>query len=223
MSATRVLLADDHNLFREGLAGILNEQPDLVVVGEAADGLEVIVKARKLRPDLILMDIGMPGCDGVEATRRIMDEQSDVIIVMLTVRTEDEKLFEAIRSGAKGYLLKDIRSAELLTMLRGAIRGEAAITPSLAGRMLEEFRRISHFVPEEAPEERPHLTAREQQVLTLVARGATDQEIAESLVISIHTVKTHMRNLLAKLQANRRQEAADRALDQGLIHIPHVD
>ena len=223
MSATRVLLADDHSLFREGLAGILTEQPDFVVVGQAADGLEVIVKARKLRPDLILMDIGMPGCDGVEATRRIMDERSDVIIVMLTVRTEDEKLFEAIHSGAKGYLLKDIRSAELLTMLRGAVRGEAAITPALAGRMLEEFRRMSHFVQEQVPEERPHLTAREQQVLTLVARSATDQEIAETLVISIHTVKTHMRNLLAKLQASRRQEAADRALDQGLIRIPHLD
>ena len=132
MSTTQVILADDHALFREGLAGILNEQPDFTVIGQAGDGLEVIVMARKLNPDLILMDIGMPGCDGVEAARRIMDEQPAVIIVMLTVRTEDEKLFDAIRSGAKGYLLKDIRAAELLAMLRGVVRGEAAITPALA-------------------------------------------------------------------------------------------
>ncbi len=111
MTETRILLADDHTLFREGLASILNAQPDFIVIGEAADGLEVMVMARKLQPNLILMDIGMPGCDGVEATRRILQEQPDVIIVMLTVRNEDEKLFDAIKNGAQGYLLKSIRAA----------------------------------------------------------------------------------------------------------------
>ena len=143
MARIRILLADDHHLFREGVTNLLNAQPDLEVVGEASDGLEVLVKARKLRPDLILMDIGMPGCDGVEATERIMQELPDTAIVILTVRDEDEHLFRAIQGGAKGYLLKNIRSDELVSMIRGAVQGEAAITPALGARMLEEFRRLS--------------------------------------------------------------------------------
>jgi DNA-binding NarL/FixJ family response regulator len=220
MSKIRVLLADDHELFREGLANILNAQPDFEVVGEASDGLEVLVKARKLTPDLILMDIGMPGCDGVEATQRVKDELPDIIIVMLTVRNEDEKLFEAIMSGAQGYLLKSIRSRELLSMLRGAVRGEAAITPALGGRMLEEFRRLSRQAPTVLEDEVTALTHREQEVLSLVAQGATDKEIADALVISIHTVKTHMRNILSKLHLGHRHEAALYALREGLIPSP---
>jgi DNA-binding NarL/FixJ family response regulator len=220
MSKIRVLLADDHELFREGLANILNAQPDFEVVGEASDGLEVLVKARRLTPDLILMDIGMPGCDGVEATQRVKDELPDIIIVMLTVRNEDEKLFEAIKIGAQGYLLKSIRSRELLSMLRGAVRGEAAITPALGGRMLEEFRRLSRQAPAVPEDEVTTLTHREQEVLSLVAQGATDKEIAETLVISIHTVKTHMRNILSKLHLGHRHEAALYALREGLIPSP---
>ena len=143
MKKIRVLLADDHQLFREGLANILNAQPDFEVIGEASDGLEALVKARELEPDLILMDVGMPACNGLEATHRIKVEFPAVIIVMLTVRDEDEKLFEAVKSGAQGYLLKSIRSKDLLKLLRGAVRGEAAITPAMGGRMLEEFRRLS--------------------------------------------------------------------------------
>lgn len=217
MEKTRVLLADDHQLFREGLANILNAQSDFEVVGEASDGLEVLVKARKLTPDLILMDVGMPGCDGVEATQRIKQELADVVIVMLTVRDEDEKLFEAIKSGAQGYLLKSIRSRELLSMLRGAVRGEPAITPALGGRMLEEFRRLSQQARRLPEEDVPSLTRREQEVLSLVAQGASDQEIAQSLTISIHTVKSHMRNILSKLHLSRRHEAALYALREGLI------
>ncbi len=217
MSKVRVLLADDHTLFREGLATILNAEADFTVVGEAGDGLEVVVMARTLRPDLILMDIGMPGCNGVEATRQIKAELPEIAIVMLTVRSEDELLFEAIKNGAQGYLLKSIRSRELLAMLRGAVRGEAAITPTLGGRMLEEFRRLSRSAPVFDEADIPQLTAREQQVLSLVATGATDQEIADTLVVSIHTVKTHMRNILAKLHLSHRAEAAQYALHQGLI------
>jgi DNA-binding NarL/FixJ family response regulator len=222
MTKIRVLLADDHSLFREGLVNILNYQPDFEVVGEASDGLEALIKARKLVPHLILMDIGMPGCDGLEATQRIKEELPDVIIVMLTVRDEDEKLFEAIKSGAQGYLLKSIRSRELVALLRGAMRGEAAITPALGGRMLEEFRRLSqraHMIPES---ETVALTQREQDVLCLVAEGATDNDIAEELIISVHTVKTHMRNILAKLHLGRRHEAALFALREGLITSPRV-
>ncbi len=144
MDEIRVLLADDHSLFREGLANILNAQPEFEVVGEAGDGLEAIVKARELVPDLIVMDITMPGVNGVEATQRIKAELPEVTIVMLTVRDEDEELFAAIRSGAQGYLLKSIRSRDLVTLLPAAVRGEAVITPALGGRMLEEFRRLAH-------------------------------------------------------------------------------
>jgi len=220
MTVIRVLLADDHQLFREGLASVLNAQPDFEVVGEASDGLEVLVKARKLVPDLILMDIGMPGCDGVEATQQVKRELPDVVIVMLTVRDEDEKLFEAIKSGAQGYLLKTIRSRELLSMLRGAVRGEAAITPTLGGRMLEEFRRLSRQARRAPADEMIALTRREQQVLSLVAQGATDQQIADELVVSIHTVKSHMHNVLSKLHLGQRHEAALYALRQGLIPPP---
>lgn len=217
MTKINVLLADDHQLFREGLSGILNAQPDFSVIGEAADGLEAVVKARSMKPDLIIMDVSMPRMDGVEATRQIMEEQPDATIVMLTVRDEDEQLFEAIKSGAQGYLLKTIRSRDLLALLRGAARGEAALTPQLGGRMLEEFRRLSHLPPQPLEEEIPVLTPREQDVLALVAQGATDKEIAAELVISIHTVKSHMRNILAKLHLCHRYEAAQYALRQGII------
>jgi DNA-binding NarL/FixJ family response regulator len=217
MTPYHVLLVDDHQLFREGLANILNNQPDFEVVGEAGDGLEAQVKARKLKPDLILMDVTMPGCDGLEATQRIKKELPEITIVMLTVRDEDEKLFQAICNGAQGYLLKNIRSKEMLELLRGSVRGEAAITPALGGRMLEEFRRISKQGNQEPREKTEALTAREQEILRLVAVGATNLEIADKLHVSIHTVKTHMRKILAKLHQERRYEAASFALREGLI------
>jgi DNA-binding NarL/FixJ family response regulator len=217
MAKIRVMLADDHSLFREGLAGILNAQPDFEVVGEADDGLAAIVMAEELKPDLIVMDISMPGCDGVEATGRIKQVLTDVHIVMLTVRDEDEKLFEAIRNGAQGYLLKSIRSRDLVALLRGAVRGEAAISPGLGGRMLEEFRRLAQMESHFPGEETVALTQREQEVLSQVAEGASDQEIADELSISIHTVKTHMRNILSKLHLSHRHEAALYALREGLI------
>jgi DNA-binding NarL/FixJ family response regulator len=217
MSKIRVLLADDHALFREGLAGILDAQPDMEVIGEAGDGLEVIVKAQELKPDLIVMDVSMPGCDGVEATQRIKKSNPGVTIVMLTVRNEDEKLFEAIKSGAQGYLLKTIRSRDLVALLRGAVQGEAAITPSMGGRMLEEFRRLSQQESRFPDDDPISLTRREQDVLSQVAEGATDQEIAQELSISIHTVKSHMRNILGKLHLSHRHEAALYALREGLI------
>ena len=217
MGKLDLLLADDHQLFREGLCGILSTQPDFNVVGEAADGLEAVVKARQLKPDMIIMDVSMPRMDGVEATRQIKKELPDVIIVMLTVRDEDDKLFEAIKNGAQGYLLKTIRSRDLLTLLRAAARGEAALTPHLGGRMLEEFRRLSDRAPDTPAEDVPALTPREQEVLALVAQGATDKEIAAELVISIHTAKSHMRNILAKLHLCHRYEAAQYALRQGII------
>jgi len=217
MQPIRVLLIDDHALFREGLAGIIASQPDMQVVGEASDGFEGLVKAQELNPDLILMDIQMPGMDGLETTRQVRKIMPDVKIVMLTVRKDDEKLFEAIKEGAQGYLLKDIRSREMLSMLRGALQGEAALSPEQAGRVLEEFRRLSQLVPPEPETETVALTEREQEILALVARGMKDKEIAEALTISLNTVKTHMHNILSKLQVSSRREAARLARQKGLL------
>lgn len=218
MDRTRVLLVDDHALFREGLAGIIRAQPDLEVVGDANDGLEALVKARELKPDLVLMDIQMPGMDGLEATRQIKQALPETIVVVLTVRDDDEKLFEALKHGAQGYLLKDIRSHEMLEKLRAALSGDAAFSPALAGKVLSEFRRLS-LRPEIEPCEGEEgiLSNREIEVLSLVATGATDKDVAEQLVISLNTVKTHMRNILSKLHVSSRKEAAKAAQDKGLL------
>lgn len=216
MPLTRILLADDHTLFREGLRGILDDQPDMEVVGEASDGVEALVKAKELDPDLILMDILMPATDGLEATKLIKQELPDTTIVILTVRDDEEKLFQAIKNGAQGYLLKRMSSKAIVKLLRGAMEGEAAITPEMAGLMLEEFRRLSHEVPLEESEDFD-LTRREIEVLSKVATGATNKEIAEDLTISIHTVKSHMRNILSKLHVGSRREAGRIARHKGLV------
>lgn len=217
MKQVRVLLADDHALFREGLIGIINNQPDMQVVGEANDGLEAFVKAQELKPDLILMDVQMPGMNGLEATRQIKQALPETIIVMLTVRGDDEMLFEALKNGAQGYLLKDIQSRYMLEMLRGALRGEAALSPNLAGRVLSEFRRLSKGGSASEKEDDSGLTEREQQVLLQASKGATDKEIAAALNISLNTVKTHIRNILSKLHVRTRREAAKTAKAKGIL------
>ena len=222
MSKIRVLLVDDHLLFREGLKNILKSQPDFDVIGEASDGLEAFIKASELLPDLILMDVNMPVCDGLEATQRIKKEFPEITIVILTVSEDDEKVFEAIRNGAQGYLIKSISSHVMLSSLRGAVRGEAAITRALGGRMLEEFRRVSQQCVEVNTENLVSLTVREREVLKLVAEGDTNKEIAKSLNVSIHTVKSHMRKILSKLHLKKRQEAVQYAKQEGLIH-PSTD
>jgi len=222
MSKIRVLLVDDHLLFREGLRNILKSQPDFEVIGEASDGLEAFIKVSELLPDLILMDIKMPVCDGLEATQRIKTEFPEITIVILTVSEDDEKVFEAIRNGAQGYLLKSISSNVMLSSLRGAVHGEAAITRALGGRILEEFRRVSQRGVSVSTEKMVSLTMREQEVLKLVAEGETNKEIAKSLNVSIHTVKSHMRKILAKLHLKKRQEAVQYANQEGLIH-PSID
>ena len=216
MKQVRVLLADDNTIFREGFAGIISSQPDMQVVGEAGDGLEAFVKAQELKPDLILMDVQMPGMDGIEAVRQVKQVLPETIIVMLTVRGDDDMLFEALKNGAQGYLLKEIRSQALLEMLRGALHGEAAISPNLAGRVLSEFRRLSKGGVHEK-EDDSGLTEREQQVLVQASNGATDKEIAASLNISLNTVKTHIRNILSKLHVSTRREAAKAAKAKGIL------
>lgn len=220
MSRIRVLVVDNHALFREGLAGIIDSQPDMQVVGEASDGLETLVKAQKLKPDLILMDVQMPGKDGAEATRQIKQILPETIIVMLTVCNDDDKLFEALKNGAQGYLLKEIHSRDMLAMMRSAMQGDVVLSPSLASRVLAEFRRLSRQVPpHHFPEgdELANLTPRELNVLMIASEDASDKEIAGRLTISVPTVKSHIRSILSKLHVNTRREAARMARSRGLL------
>lgn len=208
MNKIRVLLVDDHILFREGLAGLISSQPDMEIVGEAGDGLEAVVKALELKPDLILMDIQMPGLDGGEATRKITAQLPDTTVVMLTVQDDEEVFFQAIQQGAQGYLLKNIRSRDMIAMLRRTLEGEAAIDPAMSGELIEEFRRLQERVPPQRENANPP-TRREKEILSCIARGDTNQEIADKLSISVHTVKSHVRNILSKLNAENRWEAAE--------------
>jgi DNA-binding NarL/FixJ family response regulator len=229
MSRWRVLLADDHELFRAGLAGLIDQQPDLKVVGQASDGFEALMLARELRPALLVMDISMPICNGLEATRliRANDELAGVRIVILTIHDEDEMLFEAIKAGADGYLLKSTHSADFLRGVRAALSGEVILPPKLAARLMAEFARLSTQVApaagqaprqgDESEEPVQQLTERERQVLDLIASGASDREIAEHLYVSVHTVKTHVRNLLGKLYATNRRAAVHQARQRGLM------
>ncbi len=207
----RVMVVDDHALFRDGMVSVIRNQPDMEVVGEASDGLEAFVMAKQLQPNVILMDINMAGTDGLEATKLISQALPETHIVMLTMRDDDENIFKAIQNGAQGYLLKTIRSKELLEMIRAADRGEAALNPAMAARMMAEFRRTTRSPAPTAPEtesELDDLTPREQEVLDLIAQNLSDKEIAAALSISLYTVKSHVRNILAKLQVNNRREAA---------------
>jgi DNA-binding NarL/FixJ family response regulator len=223
------LLVDDHALFREGFKSLFAYEDDFEVVGEAANADEALAAARELMPDLVLMDVDMPGGDGIEATRRLVAEMPYVKVVMLTVHDEDESLFEAIKAGAQGYLVKSIRSAEMLDLLRGLANGEAPLSRATATRILEEFRRAAganspsatgasaDSAGREDSQPAPLLTLREQEVLELVARRCTNKEIAARLVISEYTVKNHLRNILSKLHLRSRVQAANYAMRQGMI------
>ena len=217
MARARIVLADDHPLFREGLVSLLNAQADLAVVGQASDGLEALTLVRDLQPDLVIMDIKMPMCDGLEATRLLRSTTPALRILILTIHDEDEKLFEAIKAGASGYLLKNTNSTDFLAGVRSVLAGEAALPSRLAARLLDEFSRLA-VRPITAPtESEVDLTAREREVLNCIATGATDREIAAQLSLSLHTVKTHVRNILNKLHAVNRRQAARQAARQGLL------
>jgi two-component system nitrate/nitrite response regulator NarL len=216
MDCWRLLLVDDHALFREGLAGLFAYQDDFEVVGDACDAETAVAQVALLQPDLVLMDIDMPGDDGIATTRRLRAEFPRVTVVMLTVHDAREKLLEAIKAGAQGYLVKNIRSSELLDQLRGLRRGEAAITRRMAARILEEFQR-GQAVPSESSESPNELTSRELEVLNLVADRLSNKEIAARLVISEHTVKNHLKNILGKLHLRSRRQAADYGMARGWV------
>ena len=214
---TTVLLVDDHALFREGLAALLSTQEGIEIVGEAASGEEALEKARELLPDVILMDILMPGMGGLDATRKIKEEMPHTRIVMLTVSEEEEDLFEAIKAGAEGYLLKTVKSRDLIDMLLGVLRGEVAVSRIIARKLWEEF--AEQAKKQEAPSllAPPHLTRREMEVLRFLSEGLPDKAIASRLGISQRTVKNHVHNILEKLQLQNRVQAAAYALRQGLV------
>jgi DNA-binding NarL/FixJ family response regulator len=215
MQPLRLLLVDDHALFREGLISLLSYQDDFNVVGEAEDAESALAQARALKPDIVLMDIELPGEDGVTATQRLTIEMPTITVVMLTVRDDSQTLFKAIKAGAQGYLVKNVRSRELLEQLRGIARGEAAISRRIAARILEEIRgQTEPFGPGE------ELTARELEVLQLVAARLSNAEIAERLVISEHTVKNHMKSILSKLHLHNRHQAAAYGVARGWLPRP---
>ncbi len=216
----RILLADDTALFRSAIAELVEGQDGLTVVGEAENGLEAVEKARALKPDVVVMDVEMPVMDGVEATRLIREQMPGVKVVMLTVSESDDHLFDAIRFGAQGYLLKNLRPAEFYDLVRAVMRNEPPLSPAIAGRLLGQIRdgATLPIVPAAPPEtsETPVLTRRELEVLQLVADGLSNKEIATSLFITEGTVKNHVHNALEKLQLENRTQAAAYIVRQGL-------
>ena len=209
----RIVLADDHALFRDGVSSLL-EAWGHVVVGRASDGAEAVELVTRLEPDLVLMDVRMPRMSGVEATRAIAAVRPETPIVMLTVSEDEEDLFAAIQAGARGYLLKDLEAAQLRAMIEAVARGEAAITPATAARIIRHLSSLEAAAGEASPD---RLTARELEVLRLVTAGRRNKEIAAELGITENTVKYHLRNILEKLHAQSRTEVATRALRDGLV------
>jgi DNA-binding NarL/FixJ family response regulator len=213
----RLLLVDDQTLFREGLGTLLAAQPDIVVVGEASNGEEALRLATSLRPDVVLMDLRMPILDGVEATRRLHAAQSDCHVIVLTTFAEDEQVFEGLRAGAAGYLLKDTSTEHLLEAIRAAAHGESFLEPAVAAKVVAEFTRLSSQpIPRLQPLAEP-LTERELEILRLLKTDLSTREMAEHLVRSVNTIKTQLKSIYDKLDVHSREEALDKARQLKMI------
>ena len=212
----KILLADDQGLFREGLRLLLSTQPDFEVVGEATNGEEALHLAAKLHPQIVLMDMRMPVLGGVEATRRLQETQPDCRVIVLTTFDDDELVFEGLRAGAVGYLLKAVSSPRLLEAIRSVARGESILEPSVTAKVVAEFARLANQVSRPQVLVNP-LSERERAVLRLVATGATNREIAATLYIAEGTVRNHLTNILDKLGVSDRTQAAVKAKELGLV------
>lgn len=211
MSPIRVLLADDQDLFREGLHTLLSVQPEIDVVDEAKNGEQAVALAVRLQPDVVLMDVQMPILDGVAATRQLKRKVPNCHVIMLTTFDDDEYVFEGLRAGALGYLLKDASSENLLNAIRAAARGESFLQPSVAAKVVSEFARLANSAPALSTPEVEPLTARERDILRLMVEGLSNREIADELVITEGTVKNHVTNILSKLGVHSRTQAALKA------------
>ena len=216
--ALRVLIVDDHALFRRGLQMVLASEPDIEVVGEASDGAEAVERAKALRPNVVLMDVRMPKRSGIEAASVIRDELPEAKILMLTMSDEEADLYEAIKAGASGYLLKEISIEEVPDAIRSVWAGQSRISPSMASKLLSEFAAMSQRGGD-SKGAGAQLTPREMQVLKLVAQGLNNKDIAEKLFISENTVKNHIRNILDKLHLHSRMEAVVYAVKEKLLDI----
>lgn len=219
MERIKVLIADDHRVVREGLVAILKTKENIEVVGEAQDGQEAVEKARTLEPDVVLMDVSMPRMGGVEATRLIKREFPHIGIVALTMYEEQQYIFDLVRAGATGYLLKDTESAQIVEAIRAISRGESLIHPSVASKILAEFSLLAQKKGKKPSWVEHDLTEREITVLRLVADGKTNKEIANSLGLSEKTVKNHVRNIFHKLQVYDRTQAAILGIRKGIIDL----
>lgn len=222
MQPIRVMLVDDHAMFRSGLASLMAQRQDVAVVGEAGDGFEALEKAQETHPDIVLMDIRMPRCDGVAGIRLLRDAMPEVKVIALTVSEDDSDLFEAIKAGAHGYLLKNITPEHLFDFIQGAIRGEAPISPVIAARVLREFKDMAQHAGVGVGGTEAGLTSREREILQMVVDGYTNKEIGTSLHIASGTVKNHLHNILEKLQLQNRTQAATYATKAGLVRPPSV-
>jgi DNA-binding NarL/FixJ family response regulator len=217
--AIRVMICDDHALFRRGLIMVLESEEGIEVVAEAEDGAEAVAKAEELAPDVVLMDVRMPRVSGIEATRSIADSVPTAKILMLTVSDEEDDLYDAIKAGAAGYLLKEISIEEVATAIRAVVSGQSLISPSMASKLLSEFTNLAKKADERQALPTPRLTERELEVLKLVAQGMSNREIASELYISENTVKNHVRNILEKLHLHSRMEAVVYAVREKLLDI----
>jgi two-component system NarL family response regulator len=213
------MVADDQELYRRGVEVVLSTEDDIALVGEAADGAEAVIRAEETVPDVILMDIRMPKVDGIEAARRIKELVPTTKIIMLTVSDEDQDLFEAVKAGAHAYLLKEVSVEEVADSVRAVMQGQTLISPSMASKLLDEFKALEKRVNEKHQYPSPTLTTRELEVLKLVAKGMSNREIADDLYISENTVKNHVRNILEKLHLHSRMEAVIYAVRERLLDI----
>ena len=217
MKRVRILLADDQALFREGLRTLLSLEPTIEIVGESPNGAEAVEAARALAPDLLLMDLRMPVMGGVEATRRVREANPATRVLVLTTFREDEEIFDALRAGACGYLLKDTPASKLVEAIHAAVRGESVIEPSVAARVVAEFTRLSTLGNASPGQSGPQLSARELDVLRQVARGRTNKEIASALHVTEGTVKNHLTNVFTRLGVLDRTQAALKARELGIV------